>query len=183
MSAINIQINNQLWLNQQQTMIEKASANIGRGLSYNGTGTKDYVIYNSSPSNFFASAKDVKKLQGVFSDTLDMMTNSNIRNKNGYINNVVSTVNSFSFGKVGYPYVVCIDQSGVMADQLSRIRTEDKWKFTPTRVTLYDWNPVGEFMKSIPAPHVRVIGTSSNPNDPKLIIDPWRNTFKEIKRR
>lgn len=53
-------LDNQMWMNQQQIMIERAAANIDRGLSYNGTGTKDYITYNSSLTGMLAM--DIRNL-------------------------------------------------------------------------------------------------------------------------
>lgn len=47
---------NVMWMNQQQMAFERASFNIGRGVSCHGVGTKDYTTYDASLS--VLSARD-----------------------------------------------------------------------------------------------------------------------------
>lgn len=62
-------------------------------------------------------------------------------------------------------YMGCVDQAGVAQRQMGGMSTDDKWTFSINQESL--------------GFHKNVIGISSNPNDPMLIIDTWRNSFEE----
>ncbi len=59
-----------------------------------------------------------------------------------------------------------------MKSELEKIKTDDKWTFVLTNQQLPHCEPGAGCTLG---PHVWVTATSSNPNDPQLTLDPWRD--------
>ncbi|AFY00973.1 hypothetical protein Bdt_1274 [Bdellovibrio bacteriovorus str. Tiberius] len=137
--------------------------------------SKDPILFNGGDVNLFGyvfndpvnfidsnglSAKDVSRFRGSFNDLVSTMNNLGYRRPgtgslNGWLGNV-------SYHK---EYMGCVDQAGVAQRQMGGMSTDDKWTFSINQESL--------------GLHKNVIGISSNPNDPMLIIDTWRNSFEE----
>jgi hypothetical protein len=74
---------------------------------------------------------------------------------------------SFDLGGPGRPILGCGEQADqAVVDQERRVHQDD-WTFKKDQY--------GGF-------HQVAVGYSSNPNDPIVIIDPWRNTVKKLPR-
>ena len=86
---------------------------------------------------------------------------------NGILNNL-SIARNFAQGKESSRYG-CGSQSVQVKDDLTFNlgKTDDKWNF--------------QINSNFLGTHWNVIGTSSNPNDPILRIDPWHNSFNRSK--
>lgn len=64
----------------------------------------------------------------------------------------------------GQSTLICGQQWGRVQEELNKLNNlDDKWEFH----SIYENG------------HQYGIGTSNNPNDPKLIMDPWRNKFTQ----
>ncbi len=108
------------------------------------------------------SPADIQKILETVNSTVSSMTSQGARNSNPYFNNVSSTLNLVSGGRLGSPYLGCGDQESVVRDQLEKRQYDDQWTFTQQSNGIHKW---GE-------------ARSSNPADPVVTYDPWRGTTK-----
>jgi RHS repeat-associated protein len=80
------------------------------------------------------------------------------------------------------PYLSCGEQADKTLDDLKRLQKDnefdDDWNFYRAYGAWGDEEPNGD---TLIFPHVYGIGKSSNPNDPNILIDPWKGTIKPIK--
>lgn len=127
-----------------------------------------YVLQD--PINFIdplgLSAQDVIKIRNAYNNAVNRMNDKGWRRPgsglgNGLLNNMNQSLNLLSFGKFGNLYFGCGDQSQEVLDELSNLDLDDSWDFV---------------MHHRPG-HFNVRGTSSNPSDPRLTLDPWYNSF------
>lgn len=73
---------------------------------------------------------------------------------------------SVSAGGQGHAYQGCDEQAGTMAGALRNQSYDDNWNF--------EW--VGEINFGFAHQYIRAI--SNNPNDPAVIIDPWKDKLR-----
>src|SRR6185312_2421129 len=109
-----------------------------------GTNFYDYVSNNPVAfiDPFGLSAQDVEKLRTLFNATLQQMTKDGFRTDakpEGIANNVISTLNLITGGKVGKPYLGCADQTKVLEDAFNNARINLKldanWNFQTETTT------------------------------------------------
>lgn len=135
-------------------------------IGFAGGDTNLYSYVGQNPINMIdpegMSERDVAKLQMSFNRLVNDMNNQDLRRAgsgmiNGLVNNASTWVNPSRMG--------CSGQAGFAKDTLSTVPTDDQWKFDVVR------DPTAMIL------HFNLRATSSNPNDPVLIFDPWRNMF------
>jgi len=114
------------------------------------------------------SARDIQKIYKTFNNTVDYMTAEGARAPYGKWNNILRTVNMATFGAYSAPFLGCGQQADYMADVLKSLALDDHFVFD---VHSTRWKN--------PGPHQWIETTSSNPNDPVLVIDPWNGTITE----
>jgi len=140
-------------------------------IGFAGGDTNLYAYTLQDPVNFIdsdgLSPEDVKGIQVTFNNSVSRMTASGQRRSPGWLNNMSTSLNSISGGLAGSPYLGCGDQAEVVTKDLQKNTYDDTWDFA--------WDGLLD-----PLPHQRIRATSSNPNDPVLIIDPHRNKFQSI---
>ena len=107
------------------------------------------------------SAKDIEKMIDIMHNYVNDLVRRGLRRPgkgtwNGLWNNFSSTF--------GSSYLGCIDQTKGLIDILDNIPFEDEWKF-------YDSKPNWW--------HHRVKAISSNPDDPIIYLDPWRDEYEK----
>lgn len=126
-----------------------------------------YVVQD--PVNFIdsdgLSAEDVRRIQNTFNNSVARMTAGGQRRSPGWLNNMSRSLNDLTGGRAGSPFLGCGEQTDVVQKDLQNGSYDDTWDFA--------WDGLFD-----PLPHQRIRATSSNPNDPVLIIDPHRNLFQ-----
>ncbi len=148
----------QRWLNRD-AIEEKGGINL-------------YGYVGNSPLNwidpFGWSLQDAEHIGGVGQQSIDEMTERGERSDGwtgsgwfggGWINNGLTLFT---------PRKGCKDQS--LQTQRDLIRDARQYKYD-------DYWRFDRMFQRVPYPHVWVEATSSNPNDPKVKIDPWRNSI------
>ena len=140
--------------------------------------TAGYVA--NDPINFVdprgLSAEDVEKIKNQF---------------NNYVNNLIrqgqrlpgsgalaGMLNNFSRPVTGFQG--CIDQRDGLGRQLSSEQYDDTWTFHNAGSDGPHLRPQSAFGFGI-GPHHWLYGSSSNPNDPVLLLDPWSNIVMPVK--
>jgi RHS repeat-associated protein len=106
------------------------------------------------------SQADVNKIANAFSIYVTMLNKNELRLNGsewqiGLLNNLGSSL--------GMGYLGCIDQADNLIPYLEQLELDDQWSFKMNRPNFF---------------HSNILGTSSNQNDPQLIIDPWINLIK-----
>lgn len=114
------------------------------------------------------SPEDVARMVQDFHRTVAGMTDSGRRHPNPYRNNAESSLNFLTGGAVGKPFLGCGDQSGVVNGVLGQANYDDDWNFKT-----YQAGPFHQVTKA----------RSSNPSDPEVVLDPWRNTHEVRERK
>ena len=133
---------------------------------FGGGDTNLYGYVFNDPVNFIddngLSAKDITRIRNTFARAVNELDNiGGRRHGSGLINGLLSNYN-VTWGK--YPEGRgCGGQAQFVKDQLDGLKTDDKWQFN--------------VVSRKGGLHYLIEATSSNPNDPKLEIDPWKNTF------
>ena len=150
-------------------------------IGFHGGDTNLYSYVGQNPLNYVdpsgLSARDVNRIRSTFREAVSQMTMTGQRRDPGLINNFSSGWNELTNGRVGSPYLGCEEQASTLQPQLSGQQYDDKWKLL---VVGSDWphlqshSPLG----ISPLPHWWIEGISSNPSDPILIIDPWKNLIQ-----
>jgi hypothetical protein len=112
-------------------------------------GSKLRLMSSSDPMGL--SERDVGKIHDVFNRTVDGMTKDGRRYINPYVNNFFSTF--------GASYLGCGDQESVVRYQFEKQGYDDQWTFRQEQSLFHRWG----------------VATSSNPSDPVITYDPWRN--------
>jgi len=131
-----------------------------------GLNLYDYV--DNNPINVVdtlgLSSADVTKLYNLYAQELQRMTDAGERldtegdSTIGWLNNLLSWIDPKKKG--------CGDQAADIYLVVVRQAYDDTWTFDIPQIFR-------------PLPHQFVTATSSNPNDPKITIDPWTGTFYE----
>jgi len=161
-------------------------ASIGRWTSkdptlfFNGGGVNLYGYTFADPINFVdlsgTSPRDVQTITNTFNNSVQAMTNAGERTSPGIWNNFSSSLNSATGGALGHSYQGCYDQANTVQTALQSQSYDDQWSFSQTGSNgphLQPQSPLGINL----LPHWWLTGTSSNPTDPVLIIDPYNNTI------
>lgn len=132
---------------------------------FNGGDVNLYGYVFQDPVNFIddngMSAKDVSKIKGIFKDAVSSMTNKLQRTDPGALNNFLRTSQNIVGTK--NKFLGCGEQADYMAGVLEKQNYDDMWTFSPVDQVI----------------HHLIEARSSNPSDPVLRIDPWRNTIYE----
>lgn len=138
-------------------------------IRFEGGDTNLYGYVLQDPINFIdrvgLSAEDVRRIQSTFNSSVTRMTANGQRRSPGWLNNMSRSLNDVTWGRMGSPYLGCGEQTDIVQKDLQNGSYDDNWNF--------EWNGLFD-----PLPHQRIRATSSNPNDPVLIIDPHRNLFQ-----
>jgi RHS repeat-associated protein len=125
-----------------------------------------YAYVGGNPvSNFDStglSAADVQNIINQYNQQVTAMTQAGQRTDPGYLNNLLYDLNVLSRGRLGHPYLICVQQAANVASNLGFQNYDDNWTF----------NMTGSSTNT----HWWVTATSSNPTDPQIVLDPWSNT-------
>ena len=133
-------------------------------IGFDGGDTNLYGYVLGDPVDFVdilgLSASDVEAITEAMNAYVTMLNANGLRlpgsgEFSGWLNNIGSSL--------GVGYWGCIDQSENLLPYLEQLDLDDNWQFKLIRPSWF---------------HQNIQGTSSNPNDPTLIIDPWRNTIE-----
>ncbi|MEN3159852.1 RHS repeat-associated core domain-containing protein, partial [Alkalimonas sp. NCh-2] len=131
-------------------------------------GINTYGYVGGNPVNLFdffgLSPEDVRRINAIFKDAVNRMTNNGQRISPGPWNNFNRSIYDVTGGAMGKPYFGCWEQANELLDQLNDMSFDDDWSFR--RVD-----------RIFPFPHSWVEGSSSNPTDPYVTADPWRDTM------
>lgn len=111
------------------------------------------------------SAADVTRIRTTFNNTVNSMNQSGQRTSPGWWNNMNRSAYDWSGGRMGSQFLGCGEQADRVQKDLRNNSYDDKWNF--------EWEGLMD-----PLPHQRIRGTSDNPTDPVLIIDPHRSQFQ-----
>jgi len=133
-----------------------------------GIETNLYGYSFSDPINFIdingLSAEDVNQIKSKFRDVVDSMTRNGVRHPNPYWNNWRRGLSDITNGNLGNPHFLgCYEQASETQRLLESLKYDDVWTFSPKNNLFHHW----------------IEGRSSNPNDPVLTIDPWRDVIRE----
>lgn len=155
--------------------------------------SKDPILFNGDMANLYGysfhdpvnfidmnglSPEDVAKIKETFKNQVSAMTSSGQRRDPGLMNNYSRSLNDLTGGMLGSPFKGCIEQADVLQNVLSSGKYDDKWSFNLVGSDLPHLEPQLTFGFN-PFAHHWVEAVSSNPSDPVLIIDPWRNIIKQ----
>ncbi|EPZ51424.1 RHS repeat-associated core domain protein [Bacteriovorax sp. BAL6_X] len=115
--------------------------------------------------SFGLSANDVKRMAKLFKKAVKELDNKGLRRKGtGYLNGILNNIGS----TLQCGYIGCGAQAEYVADIMVTDALEnafdDNWTFEVVNVTPF---------------HQRLEIKSSNPDDPEIIADPWKNEFDE----
>lgn len=124
-----------------------------------------YGYVFNDPVNFIddngLSAKDVSRIKGVFKETISSMTNKLQRTDPGALNNFLRSLQNIAGTQ--NKFLGCGEQADYMTGVLEQQKYDDTWTFSPVDQVI----------------HHLIEAKSSNPSDPVLRIDPWRNIIYE----
>ncbi len=138
-------------------------------IGFAGGDTNLYSYSLQDPVNFIdsdgLSPNDVRRINNTFNQSVQRMTQNGQRRSPGWLNNMSRTANNLSGGLLGSPYLGCGEQQEVTQRDLQSQNYDDVWDFAWDGIDYGVWK------------HQRIRATSSNPNDPVLIIDPWNNSI------
>ena len=154
---------------------------------------KDPILFDGGDSNLYgyvlqdpvnlidrsgASPEDVNKIFDTFRKTVDGMTANGERFNLSIFNNtfadgrddenklwpaaIPGTLNQLF--RDGRSTLICGQQWDRVREELTKLELDDEWEFSDV---------YGEG-------HEYGMGQSSNPGDPLLLIDPWKNTFTSV---
>ncbi len=119
------------------------------------------------------SPGDVLNILGTFDRTVTGMTGAGLRTSPGSWNNVNRSLYDITGGLAGKKFMGCGEQAANLQHQLNNGAYDDKWSFTLQGSNL----PQSQPGFGLSGPHWWVEGRSSNPDDPVLVLDPWRNNW------
>lgn len=146
---------------------------IGRFLSEDpigfAAGTNFYSYVSNSPiglaDHFGLSQADVGRIKNDAQNSIDNMTKNGERTDPGWWNNMASSGQHLNPFRKKRPYLGCGEQADRVASDIQGNHYDDKWKFTVEQD-----GPLHQCTRA----------TSSNPTDPDIIIDPWKNTITPV---
>lgn len=145
-------------------------------------GINAYSYVNGNPLNYVdpngLSPADVAGILRNFDQTVNSMTSAGLRTSPGPWNNFSRSLNDATGGALGKRYWGCNDQAVYMQHQLNNQKYDDRWTFSVEGSRSQPVVRQPGFGMS--APHFWVRASSSNPADPNLILDPWRNNWIPI---
>ena len=139
-------------------------------------GANFYTYVGNDPvdntDRFGLSPDDVQRIISLANQIMNQMTNDQERSAYGSnINNILSTLQMKGLWpkpKNGKPYLGCGQQADKVLNgiQFPSKPYDDHWTFGIVDVKS-GWIPI--------FPHQIGVAHSDNPNDPDIIIDPWKN--------
>jgi len=134
------------------------------GIRKSNTHLYKYTLNN--PMRFIdplgLSEEDVQQIVNDFKYTVDLMTDQGLRTDPGWWNNFVSWAPTNS-------YLGCGEQADYVNDVLRLRKYDDSWSYT-------------HGSGFTPFYHQWSEGTSSNPNDPQIKLDPHQREIEIIQR-
>ena len=129
------------------------------------SGIDFYAYVSNRPQNFAdalgLSQNDVHRILSQAQNLTNQMTANGQRINPGPLNNILSSLQRL-FGYKN-PYLGCGQQADFVASNLQfpKVPYDDHWEFS-----VHQWGG-----------HQYGVAVSSNPNDPNIIFDPWKNQF------
>lgn len=129
-------------------------------------------IHNVDP--YGLSGADVNRILAYFYQTVNQMTAKGERTDPGVLNNFLSSLNPL----LGTKFMGCTDQAVTLGSSLSSKSGsyDDTWTFQQVGSDApHAENPAQSPSGFNLLPHWWIQATSSNPNDPLLILDPYNN--------
>ena len=143
--------------------------------------------------------RDVENITKIFHETVKKMTESKQRTSPGAWNNLARGINRATFGILFQPYQGCIDQATTVNSALVNKKFDDNWDFEIDGGGFFHFEPHMSFelphhmfdgvleFPTFPQfnalPHHWLKGTSSNPKDPIIIMDPYNNVIRKFRRK
>lgn len=117
------------------------------------------------------SRADILRIFYQFNKAVRDMTNAGQRTDPGWQNNFIRGLHNASGGLIGRKYLGCYEQAGVVQDREKWTFYDDDWAF---ELTGSNWPGFSGDQVHL-VPHWWITATSSNPDDPRIVLDPWRN--------
>ena len=125
-----------------------------------------YAYVENDPINLFdpfgLSPADVDRIHNNYNHQMDYLNSHGLRNINPYWNNISAGMNWVSGGLLGSDYLGCGQQETFMSFMLGQDGYDDEWTFTRQQNLVHRW---GE-------------ARSSNPDDPVIMYDPWKDIIR-----
>jgi len=132
-----------------------------------------YRFVMNNPINkidyFGLSEEDVTKIHSTYHYAIEEMYSRGVKHWYPYWNNVSRSLYELSWGFLGSRYYGCGEQEDFLKDKLEQNTYDDEWDF--------EWQG-----KPFP-PHQWLKAVSSNPDDPVITMDPWKDNINDMPAR
>jgi RHS repeat-associated protein len=141
-------------------------------------GLNTYLYAGGNPLRyvdpFGLSEADAQRIRETFAATVSEMTVSGQRTDPGAWNNIVRSLHDVSGGHLGRRYQGCWEQALTVQQAVGGGEYDDDWTFS-----LEGGNfGVLDYEGTPHITHWWLVGKSTNPADPIIYLDPWRNKSK-----
>jgi RHS repeat-associated protein len=120
------------------------------------------------------SQADVQNIYNTFRRAVDQMTKNGERMSFSHFNNTFAENRD---DESGWPNGASGILNSLFRDGKSTLICGQQWERVFEELQKLKLDAVWSFDESYSVGHAFGVGTSNDPNDPKLIIDPWKDTF------